>query len=272
MLNIAGQSIYAMQKKVLLLLILLFCLVNARAREIVLKGNYYGYNLYVLNPSIGNDDYCVTKVFINQKPVETDIRSNAFEIDFSLLGYKIGDAVEVIIKHSDNCTPQIINPKALLAGEAFSFSYFKADKNGKLFWGVNGELNEDPFIVEQFRWNKWVVIGEVSTTDTLQKGSYTFETYPHYGLNQYRIIRNDINGNPVFSKVIKINGKSEELTLESSKVSDKLVFSNETMYEIYDMKGNFLSSGISYQVDVSDLEKGKYWVNFDNKSVNFTKK
>jgi hypothetical protein len=29
---------------------------------------------------------------------------------------------------------------------------------------------------------------------------------------------------------------------------------------------------LAKEVDITDIEKGKYWLNFDNKSVNFVKK
>lgn len=252
-------------------LFLLLIPFASHSAEIVLKGNYYGFNLYVLNPSTANG-FCVTGVSVNNVATRDEIRSNSFEIDFSQLNLKTGDAVTVVIRHSDGCQPTVINPKALQKAESFGFNFVKADKSGNLIWGTRGELSEDPFIIEQFRWNKWIQIGEVSVSDSAGKGQYSFDTNPHSGLNMFRILRNDQNGNPLYSKTIKYTSKLPEISLESSRVSDSLVFSAETLYEIFDLKGQFLAGGFAAKVDVSDLEKGKYWLNFDNKSVNFTRK
>jgi hypothetical protein len=260
-----------MIRKTFILFLFTAASLTAFAGEIVIKGNYYGINLYVNNPSMGNG-FCVTKVLVNDVETRDEIRSNAFEVDFSLLNLKIGDPVSVIIKHKDGCVPVIANPKALQKSDPVTFSFTKIDKTGKLVWGITGEMPDDVFIIEQFRWNKWIKIAEISTADTTQKNMYAYDFVPHFGLNQFRIIRNDVNGNPVYSKVIKYTSKTAEINLESAKVSDKLVFSAETQYEIFDLKGNFISEGFGKEVDVTDLEKGKYWVNFDNKSLNFTRK
>ncbi len=62
------------------------------------------------------------------------------------------------------------------------------------------------------------------------------------------------------------------MKLISSKVSDILKFSEETFYEIFDERGGFIRDGYGSEEDVSDLSKGKYWVNYDNKTEIFTKK
>lgn len=260
-----------MTKKILFTLLFLNFIIIGFAAEIVVTGNYYGFNLYVNNPSVGKD-YCVSKVMVNGVVTKDEIRSNAFEIDFSLLNLKIGDPVTVKIVHRDGCTPEVINPKALQKTENVAFSYTKIDKTGKLIWGLTGEMPEDAFVVEQYRWNKWIKLGEVPTSDSVKYNVYAFEIAPHSGVNQFRILRNDANGNPVYSKVVKYQSKTAEITLLSVKVTDKLMFSNETQYEIFDVKGNFITEGFGMEVDISNLEKGKYWVNFDNTTINFTRK
>jgi hypothetical protein len=238
----------------------------------VLNGNYYGNNLVVLNPSFGNG-FCVTEVLVNDKPTQGEINSNSFEIDFSLLNLKTGDAVKVIIRYHDGCTPKIINPQALRGDQFFSFNYVKFDRTTKLVWSVKGNLGDDPFIVEQFRWNKWSQVGEVGVSDTMHGGTYSFEPVFHSGLNQFRILRIDAYGNPVYSKVAKFNNaRAAAIELESTKVTEKIVFSAETIYELFDEKGNFLTSGFGKEIDVSELGKGKYYLNFDVKSVIVTKK
>jgi len=256
---------------IILLIIVVFsnCI---KASEISFSGKYYGYNLYVLNPSTGNG-FCIKEVLVNNKPTNDEINSNSFEIDFSLLDIKIGDPVNVLIKFTDGCNPQVVNPNALNSNSPFSFSTFKADKSGVLNWVINGSINEDPFIIEQYRWNKWIQIGEVPVNTLKPSEAYSFTPNIHFGVNQFRIVHYDNSGNPVYSKTVKFsNLKGKEITVENTKVVSKISFSGETIYEIFDNKGNFILGGADKEVDVSDLKKGNYWLNYDNKTITISKK
>jgi hypothetical protein len=44
------------------------------------------------------------------------------------------------------------------------------------------------------------------------------------------------------------------------------------MYEIYDQYGNIVKKGNGAKVDVSNLPKGNYFINYDSKMGEFTKK
>ena len=46
----------------------------------------------------------------------------------------------------------------------------------------------------------------------------------------------------------------------------------ETMYEIYDQYGNIVKRGFASTIDVSNLVKGGYFLNYDNKMGEFIKK
>ena len=46
----------------------------------------------------------------------------------------------------------------------------------------------------------------------------------------------------------------------------------ETMYEIYDQYGNVVKRGFGSSVDASNLAKGGYFLNYDNKMGEFIKK
>jgi hypothetical protein len=262
-----------MRRLVLLIAVVIMMIpVTALAGEIVLNGNYYGNNLVVINPSFGNG-FCVTEVMVNNKATLDEINSNSFEIDFSLLNFKTGDPITVIIRYHDGCIPKVINPQALRGDQYFAFTYIKIDRSGKLNWSVKGDLGDDPFIIEQFRWNKWSQVGEVGVSDTSHGSMYSFEPVFHSGINQFRILRIDAYGNPVYSKTAKFNNvRAIPAELESAKVTEKIVFSLETMYELFDEKGNFLTSGFGKEIDITDLEKGKYFLNYDIKSVTITKK
>ena len=250
---------------------LYFAAASVGQDTLVLNGNYFGKNLYVINP--GQDTgFCVQKVLVNNQLSKDEIRSNSFELDFSLLNIQQNAPLKVYIISKKGCKVKVVNPDAIQPQSTFGFVSAKPDKTGKLVWVVKGEVFSS-FIIEQYKWQKWVTVGEVGMTDTVKNNVYIFEIKPTFGPNLFRISHTDIKGNTVYSKQIKYRSLTvKEVFLSSTKVEDNIVFSGETAYEIFDEKGNFISDGIALQVSVSDLPKGKYWVNYDNKTELITKK
>jgi len=262
-----------MRSYFIILFIVLFP-VFSHAEVLELKGNYNGKNIYIINPSIGPDTvYCVDSVSVNDKPSNDETHSNAFEIDLSALKLDIGSAVFIKIFHKSGCVPKIINPEAIKSKNGFLFISVKIDKAGKISWSSKGDPGILPFKVEQFRWKKWLEVGTVEVTDTITKNQYSFDTkMQHFGLNSFRIRQTDAMGGSVYSKEMKFKSAKLEVMIESLKVSNEIKFSTETMYEIYDDKGTFVSQGTGATVNISDLAKGKYWINYDDKTDAFTKK
>lgn len=259
-------------KQLLLILLTFLVSVSCQAGEINLSGTYFGSNLVVVNPDHG-EGYCVTSIKVNGQLTRDEIRSNSFEIDFSLLDLKVGDPVTVVITHQDGCTPTVVNPGVLSMRSDFAFLAAKFDRSGNLTWTIKGDPGENPFFIEQFRWNKWVQVAEVVPTDSVRFNAYQSTVNTHNGANQFRVLTLDADGNAFYSKVVKYNNlRAAEVTLISSKITDKISFSGETMYELFDANGNYISGGIASEVDASDMVKGKYFLNYDTKSVSVTKK
>lgn len=262
-----------MKRILILFFIAVIFLPSAFSQDtLVLQGKYFGKNLYVINPGT-NNSYCIQKILVNNIPTKDEINSNSFEIDFSLLNIAVGTNVRIIIYHNSGCKPKIVNPEVLFAQSNFSFVLLKNEKFSKLTWTIKGEVN-NKFVVEQFRWQKWITVGEVYVSpDSAKKTSFSCEIKTHSGQNTFRVSHTDTKGNVTYSKVLKfINPAVKEVILQSQKVTDNINFSSETAYEIFDEKGTFLSDGTASQIDITKLPKGKYWVNYDNKTSMVTKK
>lgn len=261
---------------IILLVCLLFSLAAFPQDSLVLQGHYNGKNLYVINPTVvvGKDSsYCVKKVTVNNQITKDEIHSNSFQIDFFQLGLQNGAAVNVCILYCKGCTPKVVNPEALQTKSNFSFVSAKIDKSAKFTWTVKGDLYSS-FTVEQFRWNKWMTIGDVDNMDTIRKNVYSFDIKLHFGLNEFRVSHTDEKGNTVYSKIIKCQSPVavKEIFLTATKVTDEISFTGETAFEIFDDKGNFISDGYGDKVSITDLPKGKYTVNYDNKTETISKK
>lgn len=245
---------------------------------IILEGNYQGKNLYVQNPfGAGGVGFCVTEVLVNGNITTDEVNSSAFEIDFKPHKLAIGEKVEIKIKHKEDCKPKVLNPEVLKPKSTFEVISMTVDKDGNLKWSTKSETGKLAFAVEQFRWNKWVKVGEVDGVGTPSTNNYTFKITPHSGKNQIRVRQTDYSGQPRLSKPVDFMSDIKEVTFAPVKVSKDISFvagdkPAETMYEIYDQYGNVVKRGYGSSVDASNLAKGGYFLNYDNKMGEFIKK
>jgi len=266
-----------MEKVILVILIFFLNLVAIAALSI--EGRYQGKNLYVQNPM--NDEgfgYCATKVLVNGDVMPGGTSVGAFEIDFSLFNIDIGEPVFIVIEHDNGCIPKILNPEVLLSRSTYSIVKMNISSEGKLEFRTKGEQGKLPFVIEQYRWNKWVAAGEVlgKGKGNGEENAYDFALTPHSGGNTVRIVQIDHSGIKRPSGEVKFVSNSPVIKKTPAKVKNQIKFiankkSIETQYEIYDAYGNIVKKGVGDYVDCSNLLRGVYYINFDNVNEKFIK-
>ncbi|NQY68757.1 MAG: T9SS type A sorting domain-containing protein [Flavobacteriales bacterium] len=260
-------------KRIVYLLALTLLAINVQGGIILHEGTYQGKNLYVLNPFAGSGvGFCTFEVNVNDEITTDELNSSAFEIDFSALQLELGQKVEVKIKHKDDCTPKVLNPEVLKPKSTYEVASIKVDKGGVLRWTTNGESGELPFVVEQFRWNKWIKLGQVEGRGTSAAHNYSFKVAHHSGENKYRVKQVDFTRKPRYSPNASFNSMNPRTTFSPVKVNKEIIFSASTMYEIFDQYGNLVKKGADANINVSNLKKGIYYLNFDNQMESFVKK
>ena len=253
-----------MRSYLCLLIISLFSF-PANAGEIKIEGSYFGRNIYILNTINSNpEDLCVTAISVNGKNILTPVTSSSFEVDFVAVGLKVGDKVSLVITTKGNCNPNIINREVLSAYPACDFVYSKTDKNS-VNWATKGENGELPFLIQQFKWNRWVTMGEVIGKGLPDSTSYTYQVKHLNGVNSYRVIQKDDHGRMVSSPEMTSRSSNPEVTMINNK-GNNITFSEETQYEIYDAAGSLLLSGMATEVDISSIAKGEYYLAYANKT------
>lgn len=258
-------------------LLIFFNLAYVYGATLSIEGSYQGKNLYVQNPM---DDegfgYCATKVTVNGDVMPGGTNMGAFEIDFANFNIGIGDPVFIVIEHNDGCKPKILNPEVLLPKSTFVVTAIEVTESGKLTWQTTAESGKLPYIIEQFRWNKWVTVGEVQGKGTNGSNSYEFSVAPHSGTNTVRVVQIDHSGQKRASKDVKFQSSVAAITKSPVKVKDVITFSSngkpaETRYEIYDAYGNIVKKGVGSSVNCQNLISGAYYINFDNVNEKFIK-
>lgn len=261
-----------MKKTIILITFLMICFYGY-SEEIVLNGVYQGKNLYVMNPFAASGvGFCVYEVSVNGRITTDEINSSAFEIDLTIFQFKKGDKLEVVVKYKNGCTPKIINPEVIKPQSTFEVGTLKVDKGDKLVWTTTGESGSLTFTVEQFRWNKWVKVGTVEGIGTPGTNTYSTQINLHSGYNRFRVKQIDYTRKPRYSKELKQRSTQPEVTYTFDKPYTEIIFSAETMYEIYDYYGNLVDKGIATKVNVSAIPKGDYFLNYDTKTETIKKK
>lgn len=199
--------------------------IKAQNNVIVLEGNYQGKVLYVQNPfSSGGVGFCVSEVKVNGNITTDELTSSAFEIDLKPHNLKIGDKVTIQIFHKEGCKPKVLNPEVLKPKSTYEIIAMSADKDGTYKWSTKSETGKLTFIIEQFRWNKWVKVGEVEGVGTPTSNDYSFKIAPHSGKNQLRVRQTDYSGQPRLSKAVDFISDVPETDYTPLKQVRTLIF------------------------------------------------
>jgi hypothetical protein len=253
-----------LKKGLLVLLFALPSLLNAQ-EVIVLEGNYQLRNIFVNNP-IGKDGvgFCVTNVFVNGEVSTDEINQNAFEIDLSLFNLGFGDPVTVEIQHKANCKPEVINPLALQPQATFKTESISIDDNALIKWSTTNETGVLPYRVQQFKWNKWVTVGEVQGKGNPGEHAYSFQAIPVSGNNRFRVIQKSGDGRVKVSPEVTFTSSSPAVSYSFDKKTKTVVFDRSTSYEVYNEYGQIVKRGYDANVQMEDLSKGLYYINYDN--------
>lgn len=236
---------------------------SARAEVYVLDGVYQGKDLYVKNPfSNEGVGFCVYEILVNGEITSDEINSSAFAVDLSQYGFELGEEISVTIRSKANCNPRVINPEAISPKSSCSYANISLESSGDLTWTTSGENGKLPFIIEHFKWNKWVEIGSVLGEGTKDQHNYHVSIKLPGGENKLRIKQKDYDGTHV-SDEITVNVNKPSVTLNSDKANDYIEFSGSTHFELYNVYGVLVKTGFGDKITVNELEKGRYYLNFE---------
>jgi len=252
-------------RKGLLVLLFILPLIIKGQEVIVMEGHYQLRNIFVSN-SIGQDGvgFCVTNVFVNGEVSTDEINQNAFEIDLTLYNLSFGDEVTVEIHHKANCEVEVINPLALQPQATFKTESIVIDDKNVIKWTATNETGSLPYRVQQFKWNKWVTVGEVQGKGDPGEHSYSFQAIPVSGENRFRVIQKSGDGRVRVSPEVETVSNAPEVVYTFDKKTKSLEFDQQTSFEVYDEYGQIVKRGYNSSINMEDLKKGLYYVNYDN--------
>ncbi len=261
---------------ILSILVILIATIGTKAeQQIKVEGVFQGENLSIQNPFAASGvGFCVYEIMVNGRIATDEICRSNIEVDLSIYGLKNGDLLKVVIKHKDGCTPKVLNAGALKPRSTFIASQMKVDKTGKVTWQTKDEKGALVFYIEQFKWKKWITVGQIMGRGTPNINNYFCNINLHSGMNKFRIKQVDYTKKPRYSEEFLFNNLQPAVTFtpgNNGKTSSNITFSRQTDYEIYDYFGKRLSKGTATTINVSAYPKGTYFINYDAKSEQFIK-
>lgn len=249
---------------------------------LVFSGNYQGNNVIVHNPfdpcGVG---FSIKRIEINGLLVPQNVYSSAFEIDLTgQTGLQLSDSVDITFWYADGAPPKLVGGSGFTPILNEEFLTLEISSKGLLTFCTQMKTSEQALYVEQYRWNKWIRVGEllagIEGEDNID--CYQFQTHLVYGDNMFRVTTAcdhynycaDGYGN--ISPVVKILSEKSPVNILKSK-EDEIVLNEPSMYEVFDTYGVLVKKGIAKEGFFDDLPTGLYYLNYDiTTGVVYTKK
>lgn len=247
--------------------------LNAGAGVLVVEGKFQNKNIYIQNAFGSNGvGFCATEIKVNGKITTDEVNSSAFEIDLAAMDIKPGQKVTIEISHKNDCMPVVLNPEVLKPRPTFEVLSMNINSAGVLKWTAKNESGALPYIIEQYKWNKWVYVGEVQGNGTPENHDYSFQVTTHSGDNKFRVKQVGLGVAPKVSNAVILNSMTEKPTYMISKDGKGIQYSYETFFEVYDTFGTIVKKGYASETNIANLPKGKYYLCYDNQMTEFEKR
>lgn len=243
--------------------------------SVTYRGVYQGKDLFIMNPMFGDgENYCVNKVTVNGAIYDDEMNSSAFKIALEHMGLDYGEAYEVILTHDGSCTPTLVNPEVLKPLSTFEITDISLGFNDQLTFSTTNESGILVFVIEEYRWGRWVEAGQVKGKGGPGDNTYTIRVYPFSGENRFRIYQMDHLYRKHYSDefVIDYQGDPVEVLTNLRRVRREIEFSKKTRYIIINEFGEEVMSGFDKVIDVRELDRGNYFLNYEDDYQRFRKR
>lgn len=266
------NSNYSTMKNFLILTCFLGFNNLMNSATLVIEGKYQNKNVFVQNAyGVNGVGFCAQEIKVNGKITTDETNSSAFEIDLAALQLKYGQKVVIEISHQENCVPKVLNLEDLKSKPSFEILTMSVSPAGFLNWTAKNESGSLPYIIEQFKWNKWIPVGEMDGIGSPENHEYSFQVTMHSGENKYRVKQKGLNSFSKYSQEVSLKSTTEKPSFAIPKTGKSIDFNMETAYEVFDAYGDVVKKGFGNIINIENLKKGKYYLCYDNTMTDFTK-
>ena len=238
--------------------------IAAHAQQTLeLGGLYQGENLLVVNdPSADGVGFCCYEVRVNGMLTSDAVNSHAFEVDLGALGLTLGKGLSVRLKHRSGCVPRVLNPEVIQPIPGFQWVACDAAPTGEVSWVTVDEHGRMPFVLQQFKWGKWVDVVRLDGRGGPDERAYSTVIQPIQGENLLRLTHLAPDGTLEVKGEAMFEGDVPEVTMTYNARNGAVYFSKSTQYEFVDGLGTVVLRGVGNQATLRYLSRGDYFVNF----------
>ena len=242
-------------------------------QSVELSGLYQGENLLVVNET--NPDgvgFCCYEVRVNGQLTADEVNSHAFEIDLRSQGIVLGKGLSVRLMHRPGCAPRILNPEVVKPSPGFELIDFKVSSTGDVVWTSSEERGRMPYVLQQFKWGKWVDVVRVDGRGGPGERHYSAHIDPIFGENLLRLTHLAPDGTLEVKGEARFQGDVPEVAMEYEQKSQVLKFSRSTQYELVNEFGTVVLRGVGSEATLRYLSRGEYFVNFGARTSSLKKR
>jgi len=151
---------------------------NSSGKFIETSGTYSGKNVYVKSP-VREKNFSIKNIFVNDKVVMQDQKTDAFEINLKTLGFKKNDAVAIRIEYTSEtkAAPVFINPEVLKGAASVSVKgeLKKITLNGiykdKNIYVTNFKNQDNTYCIKEIKVNDALVNNPATDSFEIDLGS-----------------------------------------------------------------------------------------------------
>jgi hypothetical protein len=147
------------------------------------------------------------------------------------------------------------------------FTDVALDEFNNISWVVTDRNDSTSYFVEELRFEKWEMIGEVLGKG-IGENAYSFNVDMNCAVYQLRV--STATGKLIHSDVVE--NDIPPLDFSPKKVDKYINFTNKVNYEVIDQYGNLALSGCDKKINTANLKKGMYYLLYGDKSAEFLKK
>ena len=236
----------------------------------IVSGIYNEKNLYFYTPSckISSDRDKVVAKFKNKIVFESS-QPKSFQVDLSKKGLVYGDIIELQLFYM-GCKPFLVNEESIEKRNSFKISDLQVSDSGKVSFKTFNEIDKFPFIIQQYKWSKWVSVAKVRGEGGDSWKAYRVKSMITSGVNKFRVVRYNLWKPPTMSEEYIFTSLKESIDFNYDRNIKKVIFSDITSYEVKNEYGENVLTGLGDKIDMSELGKGLYFIAFDNSYVDIT--
>ena len=164
---------------------------------------------------------------------------------------------------------QISNPSKQV-NPILDVQSFSVKEDGSIEWEIYNENGLYSYQVEQFFMDRWIQIGKLEGKGISSHNAYSIKVTLSSGSNKFRVKQVSEDQKSRFSLPFLFT--SNKLPVICYVKNSIIEFSDETYFFVFDAYGSIIKKGDGNFIDISKYEKGLYYLLYDNKFIEFTKK